>query len=185
MADPEARFLAESFLTNFSLGNETRELAGRESPIGCNIAVRRGALLRAGGFSPHLGAVGEGGGAYEETAVTWRIRDLGYRSVYEPRAVVDHYPDPARLSRARLRSRATAWGRCRYIAKQKGSVSIPLRCVRTLVVGTEIMLRTLALMVHLPSSRQRFVAELRLRGSVGKLRAIWANALDGQRYDLS
>ena len=173
MTDAERVFLAERFLSSYDKGSRRRDLHGVESPIGCNMAVRAEALHRVGGFSPLLGVVGTGGGCYEETEVTWRIRDCGYRVTYDPAAIVDHYPDVTRLSRAAIRSRAVPAGRCRYLARSRSPVSLQRKCLRTLEVSIEIILRALAWVFVLPFSRARFRSEIRLRCSLGKLAGVW------------
>ena len=172
--DPEKRFIARKFLADFSLGDEKRDLRGRESPLGCNMAVRVEALRRAGGFSPLLGPSPATWGDHEDSDLAWRIRDSGYRLVYEPAAIVDHYPDSERLSPAVIRSRAAAIGRCGYLSRQRGPVPCWRKCVRTAGFSLELVLRLLRWVVCAPISRKRFVAEYRLRGCVGKLAAVWA-----------
>ncbi len=54
----------------------------------CNWTVRRDLLARIGGFDLLFGGVGE----YHEPDAALKIRALGYRLVFNPRAVVNHCP---------------------------------------------------------------------------------------------
>jgi GT2 family glycosyltransferase len=173
-ADPEWRFLARKFLGDYSLGDRKRELRAPESPLGCNMAARATALREVGGVSPLLGPAGERWGDHEDSDLAWRIAAAGYRVVYDPAAIVDHYPDAERLSRTVIRSRAAVIGRCGYIARQRLPVSGWRKCVRTLAFSAELAPRGLRWLLCAPSSRARFVAEFRLRCALGKLAAVWA-----------
>lgn len=76
----------EAAMSSLSLGK--RERAGREGDDtfylpSCNLLVRRGAFLEAGGFREdmHVG---------EDVDLTWRLRDRGGRILYVPRGWVWH-----------------------------------------------------------------------------------------------
>jgi len=173
-ADPERRFLARKFLGDYSLGDQKRDLRGRESPLGCNMAARAQALREVGGVSALLGPAGNRWGDHEDSDLAWRIGDAGYRVVYDPAVIVDHYPDAERLSRAVIRSRAFAVGRCGYIARQRLPISAWRKCIRTLAFSAELAPKALRWLLCAPSGRRRFVAEFRLRCALGKLAAVWA-----------
>lgn len=170
--DPERRFLAHKFLGDFTLGEKRRELRGRESPLGCNMAALTEVARAVGGFSPRFGPAGDSPGVYDDSDFAWRIAAAGYTMVYAPTAIVDHYPDTVRLTRERLRSRAFAAGRCAYLAKQRGPVGIPRRCVRTALYSLEVALKALRWALTF-SRRRRFVAEYRLRCAAGKVVGVW------------
>ncbi len=53
---------------------------------GCNMSFRREALIRAGLFDESFG----GTAVLEETDMSFRVRGLGYRLIFEPNAVVKH-----------------------------------------------------------------------------------------------
>jgi GT2 family glycosyltransferase len=58
--------------------------------IGCNMSFRRSVLDQLGGFREHF----PGTALREDTDMGLRVRGLGYRIVFEPRAVVDHFGAP-------------------------------------------------------------------------------------------
>ena len=96
------------YLSALDLGAERRELRWPEGVNGCNLAVRRQALLAVGGFNPD---------AFADPAMVWlrgdgegglqrKFRDAGLRVVYEPGARVDHLIPRARLTPAAFARRA-------------------------------------------------------------------------------
>jgi glycosyltransferase involved in cell wall biosynthesis len=97
-------------ITVVDLGPERRLLTDREWVAGANIAFRIDALRAAGWFDTSLGRTGGGASllSAEETALTDRIRALGGQVAYDPRAAVDHWVDPERLTQRWFRRRA-AW----------------------------------------------------------------------------
>jgi glycosyltransferase involved in cell wall biosynthesis len=54
----------------------------------CNWAVRRNLLVKIGGFDPIFTGVGE----YHEPDAAFKIMNLGYRLVFNPRAMLNHCP---------------------------------------------------------------------------------------------
>ena len=174
-ADPEKRFIARKFFGNFSLGEELRELRGRESPLGANMMVHAEAFRRAGGFATFLGPVAGRGGTHEETDLAWRVREAGYRLRYQPQAVVDHHPDISRLSRPAMRRHALATGRCAFLARHREPSRLGGRCFRTALVALELVPRGLRWLLSAPFNHARFVAEFRLLCAVGKLTGVWQN----------
>lgn len=67
----------------------------------CNLSIKRELFLAAGGFDPDFLF------DYEDTDMGWRLNELGFRLIYEPRALVHHLHtyDWASLQR-RVASRA-------------------------------------------------------------------------------
>jgi GT2 family glycosyltransferase len=100
------------YLSALDLGNERRELCWPEGVNGCNLAVRRQALLAVGGFNPD---------AFADPAMDWlrgdgegglqrKLRDAGLRVVYEPAARVDHLIPRSRLTQEAFVRRARLEG---------------------------------------------------------------------------
>jgi glycosyltransferase involved in cell wall biosynthesis len=88
---------------------ERRPLRPREWVIGANLAVPRELLLECGGFPEDLGRRGAHLLSGAETAVIRKIRNRGETVFYDPRARVEHYIHPERLTRRWLFKRFF-WG---------------------------------------------------------------------------
>lgn len=67
----------------------------------CNFAVRTQLLRRVGGFDP---AYARGLGDYHEADASFKIKKLGYRLVFEPRAALEHHPSALGISKTRSNS---------------------------------------------------------------------------------
>ncbi|WP_417462222.1 glycosyltransferase [Kordiimonas sp.] len=98
---------------NFSVvnwGGETREPAEGEWLAGANLAFNREALLAAGGFDQGLGRHGNGYSllSNEEGNAIRKIKTEGWRVLYAPHAVVDHWIPDERISKAWL-VRRVSW----------------------------------------------------------------------------
>lgn len=90
------KFLWQLSLLDF--GN-TRKIIKGDFIFGLNFAIRKSALKKIGGFHPdyidgHLLYEGDG-----ETFVTRKAMLLGYKMIYEPRALVYHHLPASRLTR--------------------------------------------------------------------------------------
>jgi glycosyltransferase involved in cell wall biosynthesis len=99
-----------SYLSVVDLGEEPRLLEPGEWVAGANVSYRVDALKRAGGFSVSLGRVGTGASlmSNEETDLADRLKAEGGQLAYDPRAAVDHFVDPSRLTQEWFRRRM-AW----------------------------------------------------------------------------
>lgn len=78
----------------FSLGSNYPACLALKGPIevtnqeACNMAVKKELLKKAGGFDESYAGIGE----YNEPDVTFKIRKLGYRIMFNPKAAVYHLP---------------------------------------------------------------------------------------------
>ena len=78
----------------FSLGSNYEECLNIKGYIevtnqeACNMAVRKGLLEKINGFDEAFKGIGE----YNEPDVTFKIRKLGYRIIFNPKAAVFHLP---------------------------------------------------------------------------------------------
>jgi glycosyltransferase involved in cell wall biosynthesis len=109
----QGRFLP--YLTVWDLGDEATELRYNEYPRGANMAFRREAFDRFGGFSPHLGRSGRSLLSCEETELCLRLERGGFRTVYAPEARVRHSTPVDRLTPAWMERRFAAQGRSEAI----------------------------------------------------------------------
>jgi hypothetical protein len=91
---------------------------GAEIFFGCNMAIRRGALVACGGFS--LDLVGDGWIGDGETGLWRRLRRKGLLVAHVPDAVVYHHIPPSRMTKSFLRQRLANNGKdTEYIAYQE------------------------------------------------------------------
>jgi GT2 family glycosyltransferase/glycosyltransferase involved in cell wall biosynthesis len=109
----------EPLLSVLDLGDAERSLAPPDVVYGANWAVRRKALLAAGGFDP---AFGPGPGAAingDEVSVAWRLQRAGAgTTLYAPGAAVGHRIAPERVDERFLLHRSLCVGieRPRHLA---------------------------------------------------------------------
>jgi glucosyl-dolichyl phosphate glucuronosyltransferase len=96
------------FFTILDRGQSRRPLVAEEWLAGTNVAFRRELLLKLGGFDETLGRRGTRLLSNEELEVSHRLRALGFKSFYEPAALVHHKVHADRISQSWLRRRV-AW----------------------------------------------------------------------------
>jgi GT2 family glycosyltransferase len=88
-------------------GDKVIDLVG--TLCGTNMVVRAEVFERVGGFAPELGPGGLG--MWEDTEISLRIRQAGYRIVYAPQILLRHPWSRERLTKSFLRSRYFGEGR--------------------------------------------------------------------------
>ena len=81
-------------------------LTDRQWPIGANVAFRREALYRVGGFSTKLGRRGPSLLSNAEILLYLQLTAHGYSSYYDPKLAVRHFVAPERLDKRWFRRRA-------------------------------------------------------------------------------
>lgn len=98
------------YLSVVDLGDEPKLLDPGEWVAGANVSYRVDALKQAGGFSVSLGRVGAGASlmSNEEVDLADRLKAAGGNIAYDPRAAVDHYVEPSRVTQEWFRRRV-AW----------------------------------------------------------------------------
>jgi len=79
---------AFSLGSNFKSCLEIKELLEVNNLEACNWAVRRELLEKIRGFDPLFGRIGE----YHEADASFKIMKLGYKLIFNPKAVVYHQP---------------------------------------------------------------------------------------------
>jgi len=96
------------YLSLLDLGDDRKELIWPEGVFGCNMAIRRSTLYETGGFNPD--AFGErkliwfrGDG---ETGLHKKIFDIGYKVIYEPKAIAYHCINKSRMKENYFNRRA-------------------------------------------------------------------------------
>ena len=103
------------YLTVWHPGPEPLALHYNEYPRGANVAFRREAFERFGGFSTHLGRKGKTLLSGEETEICLRIERDGGEIRYVPDAGVDHRVHAERITRDWMLARFGAQGRTEAI----------------------------------------------------------------------
>lgn len=91
------------------------QLEAVRNVIGCSMAFRRSAVLKAGGFRSDFGRNGENAGGCEETELCIRLRetDPSARVMFEPRALVTHHVDERRFTASYFAKRCFAEGKAK------------------------------------------------------------------------
>jgi len=107
------RFLP--YLTVWDPGPEPLTLTYNEYPRGANLAFRRDAFERFGGFSPHLGRRGDSLRSCEETELCLRLERAGGAIRYVPEARVRHRVAAGRITEEWMIRRYGAQGRSEAI----------------------------------------------------------------------
>jgi GT2 family glycosyltransferase len=77
---------AFSFGANFPEALEIKDIIEVDHHESCNMAVRRDLLLKVGGFDRSFTI------EYSDTDIAYKLRKLGFKTVFNPRAVIYHYP---------------------------------------------------------------------------------------------
>jgi GT2 family glycosyltransferase len=121
---PVGRLLADGTLTEGFAAHISGPV-GVDHGIGANMTFRRSVLADLGGFRDDY----PGTALREDTDIFLRVRALGLRAVYEPRAAVDHRPAP-HVRGARFDTRYKLYGRRNHVvllARHAGASSPVLR----------------------------------------------------------
>lgn len=70
-----------------------------EFPFGANFSIRRNILMMLGGFDEEYGRTGDDYAGGEETALCFKMLDIGYKIGIEPNAIVYHDVDKSRYTK--------------------------------------------------------------------------------------
>ncbi|HET6184207.1 MAG TPA: glycosyltransferase family 2 protein [Acetobacteraceae bacterium] len=138
-------------------------------PYAANMVVHRPALMAAGGFLDTIGRYGTALLSDEEVQLAWRLQGLGYSARHEPRLVVRHQVQAARLNPAWLMRRLFWQGASSVVTRR--AVGEPGRVWRALPrrLAVAALFAPAALV---PASSPRLIAvRWRLAYSVGFVRA--------------
>lgn len=168
----------ESFYSGLDMGTEPCRMVFPMFPLGANMALRRDALERAGGFSPRLGRRGRSLLSGEERELFFRLSELGGTFAYVPEAAVHHHVLPERVRRWWLLRRSFAQGRSEVVIASEtgrpvGFVGSAARVVARAGIGLAHMLAAApaALAGHAPEEAMR-----RASRGAQSLGAAWQHA---------
>ncbi len=100
-----------------TLTETTREL------VGANMAFSRKVVDTIGGFNTLLGPGRTG--FFDDTEFSWRMAAAGFKTMYCPDAVVDHFPLASRMTRKSLRNEWFRHGVSAYVAFRYKEVTSP------------------------------------------------------------
>jgi glycosyltransferase involved in cell wall biosynthesis len=113
---------------------EAESFGQKRLPIGANLAVRRDAILRIGGWRTDLGKVNNSLIAGEDHELCVRLYRAGlYSGIYDPTVVVRHFVPASRLTRRYFR-RWYFW-HGRTLARMAGAIYFDLDLARVPYVG--------------------------------------------------
>ncbi len=154
---------------------------------GGNAAVTRHALLRTGGFHPVLGKIAGSFSMCEDGELLLRLKEAGFRGVYEPAMRVVHRVPRERISRRYFRR----WHRGYGLSMARVHSMHPLSAPYLLGVPRFLYRRFLEAIPQMIASRLRgdlpgaFAAELQLWFSLGYLNGAFASNLPKPAPDLA
>ena len=103
-------------------GDEVVEVRG---VLGANMAFRADTIKQVGPFDERLGP--GAGGHEEETEMSQRLRRVGFRIGYAPKALVYHEVDETRATRERFIRISRERGRCRMLHEKHSAADVILK----------------------------------------------------------
>ena len=109
--------------------------------IGANMAIRRDAILSAGGFDEALGPGALGLG--EETLLAFQLVRLGYRKILALDVEVEHHFDPIRLTSIGINAMARSKGRSLGYIDYHWNHQRPPSAWFALLLKSKLLIRTL------------------------------------------
>ena len=127
-----------SYLSLLDADGDAHDFDYPDGAYGCNMAVRRDVLIQVGGFHPD--AMGwdrsrfwlRGDG---EVGLHFRVLNAGYRSVFQPSAVIEHRIPGARLTFSAMRRRALLVGLSHSYMDIRSDLGDPQRSWRRTLRG--------------------------------------------------
>ena len=158
-------------LALFDLGDQPGEL--KKAPYGTNMAFRKAAFEKYGGFRADLGRCGDNLIGNEDTEFGGRLLAAGERLRYEPAAVVHHPVSKDRLNKNYFLAWWFAYGRAmvRQIGKRPAVWGIPRHYI-------SIVSRTLRWMITLDPQR-RFWWKTKIWMSAGEIAELYSQSRAG------
>lgn len=128
------------FMGAFDCGNQVQTLSYPHYPRGLNMAFSREALERIGGFSPHLGKIGQSLMCFEEIDICYRLAEQGWTILYVPDALATHLIEPFRYEPSWYTRRSYAQGKSvRIFERLRGKTGRPLtEVIRSAIHGNAL-----------------------------------------------
>jgi len=189
---PAQKFTAPDWLSNdldtwagivfayFDLGNEAGEL--HRVPYGANMAFRKAAFAKYGGFRTDLGRNPDDKIGNEDTEFGRRLMAAGERLRYEPSAIVYHHVVPARMTQEYFLSWWFDYGRA--MIRERGDrpdvYGVPRNYFALLRRAAEIPGITLRWMFA-THQQQRFRNKCFVWNQAGEIMEIYRRSIDRQR----
>lgn len=157
--------LSRGPIVDFDLGNEAREI--QYPPWGVNMAFRKAAFGKYGGFRTDLGVSGSGGMLGEDIEFGKRLLESGEKIAYSPGAVVFHPVEQKRITKHYFLRYYLRVGRTEMRLKgwPEGAVlyfGIPRYMFRTLLERCKTWLFTV-------SAEERFYRKARVYSLIGQM----------------
>jgi glucosyl-dolichyl phosphate glucuronosyltransferase len=148
----------------------------RIMPIGANMAVRRHVIDRIGGWNPSLGKLEGTLRTGEDHEFALRMNAAGFRGVYEPEAIVQHFVPATRLRKCYFRrwffdnGAIVAGLEDRFPTTARYVLRVPRYLWRQVLVHAGVAARGWLAR----DAKRALAAEMRLRWFAGFLRARWS-----------
>ena len=99
-----------SYLSLLDLSQNVKQIVFPDCPYGCNMSFRKRVFEEIGFFDVSLGRyLTKNLLSHDEIDLCKRIDEKGYKTMYNPKAVVHHQIDPSRLTKAWFKNRFY-WG---------------------------------------------------------------------------
>ena len=119
----------ESFLSANCLGEEARELHDFAGVVGANFSFRRKVAEGCGAFQSHIGRIGGGMMAFDESEFVVRAMRAGFRLFYAPGVRVEHWTPRERACPEYICRAAAGFAQGRVLAKERFGPAAAMRCL--------------------------------------------------------
>ena len=120
--DPDKKVGPMAVYLDLPIADDGDQVIEVRGVLGANMAFRAAALRQVGPFDERLGP--GAGGHEEETEMSARLRNAGFRIGYAPEALVYHEVDRSRADRERFIRISRERGRCRMLHEKHSAMEV-------------------------------------------------------------
>ena len=136
----EGAFRLNAVIVRYDLGEQSCEIEDRTPPLGANMAFRRYAFQKYGGFDTRLGPSAKGLVRGEDSEFYLKLRRAGERVMYLPNAVVFHPVEKRRTAKKYFRRWYIDYGKAAITrngapSSKRNLMGIPLYLYRDLAMN--------------------------------------------------
>lgn len=119
----------DAFLSANCLGEEARELHDFAGVVGANFSFHRRVAAACGPFQAHVGRIGGGMMAFDESEFVARAMRSGFRLFYAPHVRLQHWTPRERACPEYITRAADGFAQGRVLAKARFGPAAALRCL--------------------------------------------------------